>query len=338
MTGTQMTDADLGLPDPILIVGGYGYRNVGDEAILAGLLERLADHRVTVVSRSPAETSAMHGVRSVPIWSAIPELHRHRSVVIGGGGLFGAHMGQLGRLLPVFGLIAHAASRPVALIGIGIDADQPKLSGLLLRLLARRAAGIEVRDTTSRDVLQSWQINAAVRQDLSSLMPAAAPAVGREVLEMAEIDPSKPLIGLCLTAVDAPMADAVAGAVVSCVNQLPEVEFLVVPMSQHPFVQRHNDLEFGRSLQARAPRIRLLEGSHHPATVLSLFGALSGAVCMRYHSLLFAHRAGVPIVPLAYAAKCRAWLTEHGEASIEPTAEALADAIQVRLPAVSRAR
>ena len=48
------------------MVGAYGYRNVGDEAILAGLLTTLGGRRVTVVSRSPAETSALHGVPAIP--------------------------------------------------------------------------------------------------------------------------------------------------------------------------------------------------------------------------------------------------------------------------------
>ena len=107
-----MTDTVLELPEPILIVGGYGYRNVGDEAILAGLLERLAHRRVTVVSRSPEETSPMHGVRSVSIARALPELFRHRSLIIGGGGLFGRDMGGLGRLLPAFGLLAQGLGGP----------------------------------------------------------------------------------------------------------------------------------------------------------------------------------------------------------------------------------
>ena len=332
-----MTGEGFGLPEPMLIVGGYGYRNVGDEAILAGLLHRLAGRGLTVVSRSPAETSAMHGVRSIPVWSAVSELRHHRSVVIGGGGLFGRHMGLLGRLLPAYGLLARVPSRAVALMGVGIDAEQSALGGTMLRMLARRAARIEVRDATSRDVLRSWHVESVVRPDLSSLMPAAPPSVGRHLLAMAGVDGSRPVIGLCLTAIDERMGDAVADAVVGCVNRMPDVEFLFVPMSQHPFVHRHNDLAFARSLRDRAPRIRLLEGVHHPAAVLSLFGALSGAVCMRYHALLFADRAGVPIIPLAYADKCRAWLAEHDETSIEPTADALTGAIGALLPAVRMA-
>jgi polysaccharide pyruvyl transferase WcaK-like protein len=327
-----MTDAVLELPEPILIVGGYGYRNVGDEAILAGLLERLAHRRVTVVSRSPAETSPMHGVRSVSIGKALPELLRHRSLIIGGGGLFGRDMGGLGRLLPGFGLLSQAIGRPVALIGVGIDPDQSGPGASLLRILARRAVAVEVRDATSREVLRSWGIDGVVRPDLSSLMPPLGPEIGRSILDAAGVDRSRPVIGLCLTAVDAALAEALSSAVAPVVDRFPDVEFVFIPMSQHPFVMQHNDVELARSLQSRAPRIRVVEGSHHPAAVRSLFDSLAAAVCMRYHSLLFAHDAGVPIIALPYAAKCRAWLAEHGAPSTEPTVEALTDAVRAVLP------
>ena len=92
------------LADPILVLGGYGYRNAGDEAILASILRSLDGRRVTVLSRTPAETTAMHGVRSLPVTAAARALASHRTVLIGGGGLFGRDMGSLGRLLPAYGL------------------------------------------------------------------------------------------------------------------------------------------------------------------------------------------------------------------------------------------
>jgi hypothetical protein len=69
-------------------------------------------------------------------------------------------------------------------------------------------------------------------------------------------------------------------------------------MSQHPFVPAHNDLLLGRRLQLRSPRLAILEGSLRPEEVMAVFGSLSAAVCMRYHSLLFAARAGTPIIPV----------------------------------------
>jgi polysaccharide pyruvyl transferase WcaK-like protein len=46
--------------------------------------------------------------------------------------------------------------------------------------------------------------------------------------------------------------------------------------------------------------------------MLALFGALDAAVAMRYHALHFAQRAGVALIPLAYAPKCLAWCADEG--------------------------
>ena len=49
----------------MLVLGGYGVRNVGDEAILSGLMNELPDCRLRVVSRAPGETSDMHRVKAL---------------------------------------------------------------------------------------------------------------------------------------------------------------------------------------------------------------------------------------------------------------------------------
>ena len=87
-------------------------------------------------------------------------------------------MGGLGRLLPAFGLLAQGFGRAVALIGVGIDPDPSGRAATLLRILARRAVAVEVRDATSQEVLRSSGIDSVVRPDLSSLMPALGPEIG----------------------------------------------------------------------------------------------------------------------------------------------------------------
>jgi polysaccharide pyruvyl transferase WcaK-like protein len=83
-------------------------------------------------------------------------------------------------------------------------------------------------------------------------------------------------------------------------------------MSQHPFVEAHNDLLLGRRLRSRSPGLAILEGSPDPAQVLAVFGCLSAAVCMRYHSLLFGDRMATSVIPVPYAPKCEAWIADHG--------------------------
>jgi polysaccharide pyruvyl transferase WcaK-like protein len=112
---------------------------------------------------------------------------------------------------------------------------------------------------------------------------------------------------------------------------MPGVQFCFVPMSQHPFVATHNDLVLGRSLRARAPRLAILEGSPQPSAMLAVFECLAGAICMRYHSLLFAERAGIPVLPIPYAPKCDRWLAARGLAPLAPTVEGLSQAVATAL-------
>jgi len=67
-----------------LIIGQYGYGNMGDEAILQGILEKIPDKKTTcVLSATPEETTELHDVKSV----SINELsdHQYAAVVLGGG-------------------------------------------------------------------------------------------------------------------------------------------------------------------------------------------------------------------------------------------------------------
>jgi polysaccharide pyruvyl transferase WcaK-like protein len=327
--------------EPILVVGAYGYRNTGDEAILAGLLHTLAGRIVTVVSRSPAETSALHRVAAIGPHAAVRALRTHRTVLIGGGGLFGRDMGRIGRLLPSYGLLAAGLGRTVLVEGVGVDAG---LAGTNRRLVARllsAADQVTVRDEASARVIREWGIAPLVADDLSARMPSATVRIGRGLLRAAGVDDRRPVIGLCLTAVNDALTPAVAAAAVDLMQRHPESQFCFIPMSQHPSVQRHNDLLLARSLQAANASLRIVEGPHHPAAILSLFSSLDAVVAMRYHGLLFAERAGTPLIPIAYADKCLAWLEERGMQPVKPTGRALSSALlralALSLPARSEA-
>ncbi|MEO8468923.1 MAG: polysaccharide pyruvyl transferase family protein [Chloroflexota bacterium] len=309
---------------PILVVGGYGYRNAGDEAMLTGLLNLLGRDGTTVVSRAPAETTAQHGVRAVSIGGAPAAMVRHRGLVIGGGGLFGRDMGALGRLLPVAGIVAAAAGRPVVLTGIGVDDGMPQASRWLLAKLGERARSVVVRDEESRRVLAELGVTASVAPDLSSLVASAGRSVGEGQLRSAGLEPSRrPVVGLCLTAVNASMLAPMRQAILEAVDARQDLDFCLIPMSRHPFVATHNDETLARSLVVERPRLRVLLPPDDPAMLLGVFEALGAAVCMRYHSLLFADRAGLPIVGIAYAEKCRHWLSDRGLEPVAPTGPAL---------------
>jgi polysaccharide pyruvyl transferase WcaK-like protein len=237
-------------------------------------------------------------------------------------------MGMLGRLLPGAGLLAAAARRDVALVGIGVDRDMPRSARKLLGLLGRRARGVAVRDAESREILAAMGIEAVLAPDLSNLVPSAGAATGRRILEVAGFHPTRrPVVGMALTDVDGPLGDRVERAVIDTVDALPDVDFALVPMSRHPFVATHNDELLARRLVAARPRLRIVTPPDESSQLLGLFEAFGAAVCMRYHSLLFAERAGIRIVPIAYAEKCRHWLRDHGLEDVDPSPASLVEAL-----------
>jgi N-acetylglucosaminyldiphosphoundecaprenol N-acetyl-beta-D-mannosaminyltransferase len=310
--------------DSILVLGAYGVSNTGDEAILAGLLSLTGRERVTVISRDPAETSRMHHVRSVAIGRALPELLKHDVLVIGGGGLFSRHMGSFGRFIPLYGLLARRFGLRVSIEGVGIDSAPPSWVKCSLAWLAKRCVSLRVRDDASRALLDGERL-VEVGPDLSAYMePAAAP---REFLGICEAAAGRPVVGLCLNGVDARVARRLLATIPSLVSGMPEVRFCFIPMSQHPGVRRQNDLRLADDLQGLAPELAVLRGTYAPWQILGAFGYLSAVIGMRFHSLLFAQRAGVPLIAYAYAEKCQRWLAENDTPEVELSLAALRAAV-----------
>ena len=284
---------------------------------------------MTVVSRDPRATAALHDVRSIGVAAAPLALAGHRSLVIGGGGLFGRHMGRLGRLLPAFGSLA-SVGRRVIVTGIGLDHDLPPSSRHAVAGLLRRADSVTVRDLESCRIAAAWGVPAVVAPDLSAHMAGSSPEVGTRLLREAGVQPGRAVVGLALTDVERGLTDAVLRATDAAMTQLSDVDFCFIPMSRHPSVGHHDDRQLAERLRALQPRLSVLD-AEHPADVLSACGRLSAAVVMRYHGLLFAERGDVPIVPIPYAEKCEHWLAERGIPAVAPAGHALVAAISAAL-------
>jgi polysaccharide pyruvyl transferase WcaK-like protein len=331
-----MSGVTDGLRGPLLVVGAYGYRNLGDEAILAGLLARLDSQPVTVVSRDPDDTRRLHDVATIDTGAAVRALRHNTTMVIGGGGLFGRDMGRIGRLLPGFGLAAVAAGRSVVVTGVDIDTKLVRTARLLVPRLMRRATRVSVRDRLSAAHLQNWGVHARIEPDLSEWMPPQPHEVGERLLREAGVNPHRSVVGVALAGVRPALADAALEAVVAAMDEMPDHQFCFVPMSRHPRAPTHDDLYLARRLQARRPRLAVLDGAPHPAAVLSAFGLFSAVVSMRYHGMLFAQRASVPLVPVAYAEKNVRWLAERNLAAVPPEPKTLTVALHRALASDQR--
>jgi polysaccharide pyruvyl transferase WcaK-like protein len=144
------------------ISGSYGGMNLGDEAILEGILGELrasVPAEITVFSRNPADTLARHkveraiNVRSLTRKEATPAIRELDLLILGGGGiLFDAEAAAYLREV----LIAHEAGVPVMVYAISAGPLATQASRVAVRdaLNASPATVITVRDRLGLRLLE----------------------------------------------------------------------------------------------------------------------------------------------------------------------------------------
>ena len=181
-TGSASLDgktADATSPDA-LIIGHYGFRNLGDEAILAGMLnllrERYPRRRWTVVSGDPSDTEVRHGVAAIDrtdIPAVLSAAYRAGMVIVGGGGLLSDQWGfrprhvlsrRAGDIPGYLGpaLAAGGAGGRVLVWGVGVGPFLDPRSPSWVRALAEVASGFSVRTEQDREELESLGVRDAI--------------------------------------------------------------------------------------------------------------------------------------------------------------------------------
>lgn len=315
-----------GAPPRVLVYGYYGFRNAGDEAILAGIVRAFRKvepgTEFVVVSGKAAETRRVHGVEAVSrnrirrIWQ---EMGRADLVLAGGGSLLQDVTGL--RSIPFYlglAVMAMLRGRPVVFHAQGVGPIRRWPGRLLTRLVASRVALITVRDPESGEFLYRLGVRHPrlfVAADAALALEPGDPARGRRLLAAAGVslpprDSGRPLIGVSVRpwpgrgepgwhrlaeALDG-LARRTGGRVVFLPLQPPA------------------DLPVARAV-AEAMAVPAAVPDADGWTYRDALDAVAACdllVGMRYHALVFAAMAGVPPVGVSYDPKIDAFLRQVG--------------------------
>jgi polysaccharide pyruvyl transferase CsaB len=154
----------------ILIIGYYGFRNAGDELMLAALLRAIRElrpaARITVVSGDEADTRARHGVDTVPYipsgrvqrWRVMLKSVASADVVLFGGGTFLQDYGFRGwRPISYYlklVLAARLLGKEVGILGAGAGPLVTGMGRFIARLIVDLSHVTVMRDEASVQVLQ----------------------------------------------------------------------------------------------------------------------------------------------------------------------------------------
>lgn len=298
----------------VLISGFYGFGNLGDEAVLAGILQslrpRLGGVPLIVLSGDPAATAAAHDVEAIDridAGSILRAMRRVRLFLSGGGSLLQdatsarSALYYLGLLWVAAGLVPRTM---IYASGIGPLRRAP-IRMLAGRLLARLDA-VSVRDADSATLVRALAPGAApvLTADPAVVLTAAPPQRADELLVTLGLA-GDPLLGVAVrpwggNAFAEPLGRALRDAA-------GRLGAKVVMLPFHPVL----DLPLSRTLAASSGGV-VVEQPLSPGDALALIARMRVLVGLRLHALLFAAVAGTPPVGLAYDPKVTALMRELG--------------------------
>jgi polysaccharide pyruvyl transferase CsaB len=322
----------------IAALGYYGFANLGDEAVLAGIRRALASQPATgnaeflVLSNDTAATARLHpGVSAANRWQwreASNALKNTDLFILGGGSLLqDATSARSVIWYTLMAMLARRLSRKVLWWGQGIGPLNSKLSRFLVRLTANQADALTVRDDFSAQLLKG--IGAK-----GSIEIVADPAFALEP----DISPhsSPPTVLLSLRAWKTDELGKVLSEQASVEKFLGKSP-LSVPM------HLPEDVEYTRrTLKGVVPQFDWRECGATVEQTLAIFGQAELVIAMRLHALIFAACCAVPFVALSYDPKVDALAKAAGQEDVlvpvnEITMTMLEDAVR-RVQATADAR
>lgn len=307
----------------IVISGYYGSKNAGDEAMLAAMIEVLADLdpkvNITVISANPADTERRHGIRAIN-WLSLPQILkalRQADLLVSGGGSLLQNVTSGRSLYYYMGilLVAKIVGTPIMLYAQGIGPIYGRVARRLMRWVGNHVKQITVRDEGSLGELAQLQICRPPIEVTADPVLAIHPVdkgIGRMILKAYRADGAKPLVGISVRewrgwkhykATVAATADQIATEF--------DARIVFLPM-QYP-----EDVKVAQMI-ARQMKTKpiVLNDEYTTSELLSIVGNLDLLIGVRLHALIFAGVMSVPMIGLSYDPKIDRFLESIGEISV----------------------
>lgn len=300
----------------ITILGYYGYKNSGDEAILSSTLEEFRrlcpDLSFLILSKNPEETRKIYRVDSIyrfNIFKVMGALKKTRLFLAGGGSLIQDNTST--RSIIFYLSILKLAKRMGAktmLFGNGIGPIRRPINRRFARTVLNGLDAVSLRDSQSYNEVKALGIsrpNIYVTADPAILMEPSADEKIREMMEKESIPQDKPLIGISIRKwADSKYFTKIAQIADYCVDKF-NVHPVFIPMQYSCDLEA--SLEVARSMVHEAS---VIKGIYPPNVILGFAGKLEILIGMRLHSLIYAASQCIPLIGLVYEPKVDAFLRE----------------------------
>ena len=296
------------------ISGSYGGLNIGDEAILQGIITRLRASlpvQITVFSRDEKDSYRRHQVERAVTARELTREEVTREVesldlfILGGGGiLYDAEAKTYLRELA----IAQQKGIPTMTYAMGVGPLNDATAQKLVSSALRRVNVVTVRERSDRRLLEDIGVHRDIIVTADPALLLEPEPLPKGALEAEHVAGKRRLVGISVRepGVAAPDIDEkfyhalLADAADFMIDRF-DADVLFFPMEQ-----RMQDVQQSHAVMARMlrpQRAHVLKGEYSAGQILSLMKYCDFAVGMRLHFLIFAALQKVPFVALPYSAK-----------------------------------
>lgn len=291
----------------IVISGYYGFDNLGDEAILAGIISLLKKKnkklKITVLSADPAKTSKVYGVEAVSrnsLINILAVLAEADLFISGGGSLLQDITGNFS--VPYYLALAWLAKlqgTKVVYYAQGAGPLNKKWSQKLTALTLNRFDFLGARDQKTKNLLKKIGVKKEIKLTVDPVFALYDPlATNRQKIK------GKVEIGISVRPWSVDYLTELAAAL-NKFAAAKNVKYLLFPM------HKGADEKVSEKLKEKLKvETEILTLANKPQKALTSFRQLDLFVGVRLHSLIFALLNQIPLVALSYDPKIEGLLSE----------------------------
>jgi len=297
----------------IAILGWYGDFNVGNDAVLLGILSSLKNvmHNTDFVTFSwhPNLTTRKYGVKALSYHKLFQTIPKVDALIVGGGTLLTDW--QLA-LLPFIFLVsavywAKALGKKIMFYAVGAEPFYTRLGRFLTRKIVNKADIITVRGYRSKKALEMLGVTKPihVKADPALTLQPVNEERAEEILKHEGIDNGEePRVVICLRrwrVIGEKKSANLKVVMADVCDYLVEkfrAEVILLPMSTSVYDDdRKVAIEIIRMMKNHG-RVKLITGRYTPQEVMAVVERSNLVVSMRLHPLIFAVKTQTPMIAL----------------------------------------
>jgi len=313
----------------ILLMGYYGFDNLGDEAVLQAIVQKLQrtapEYEIRALSNKPSATQAAFGIRCYDRWKPVQLLKallQCEVFVAGGGSLLQDVTGTRG--IKYYLLLMRAArffGKKLFFYAQGIGPINDKKNRRMTAKVLESCSYITVRDNDAAEYIKSLGVKKQV-------FVTCDPVLSLRCREYAPMLPMGLKMGFALRE----CKDFSAEAMARVADHFAEKGWTIVFL---PFCSPNDTAVSKLVLSQMNSKGYIVEDITLPADMMAAISACNFIVGVRLHSLIMAAAQGVPFAALSYDPKIDGFCHELGLEPASPAgmqdAEMLTAAIEKQL-------